>query len=81
MASHREAVRIPGQLIGMGHTVQCTVTAIRVSLPGTDKFEYTNPVIGGTPYDLPDGVYELTYGWKTQKVQRQNGAFIAAVGF
>lgn len=79
MASHREAVSIPGQLQGMGYTVQCVVTAIRVSLPGTDKFEYTRPVINDAPIDLPDGFYELTYGWKTQRIQRLHGAFLAAI--
>ena len=52
MSSRREMVRMPGRLQGMGHDVACTVFAEKVSLPGTDVYEYDRPFISGAPRDL-----------------------------
>jgi hypothetical protein len=61
----------------MGRDVNCSVRAVKVSLPGTDEYTYIRPVIYGAPSDLPDGPYSITFGGKTESVQRLMGAWIA----
>lgn len=77
MASKRESITLPGRLVGMGRDVECRVRVVKVSLPGTDLYNYIRPVIHDVPSDLPDGIYSITFGGKTERVQRQNGAWIA----
>ena len=79
MASKRESVTLPGRIVGMGREVDCSVRAVKVSLLGTDDFNYIRPVIHGVPEDLPDGLYNITFGGKTERVQRHGGAWIAPV--
>jgi len=79
MASKRESITLPGHLVGMGHDVNCKVRVVKVSLPGTDVYNYIRPVIHDVPSDLPDGLYSITFGGKTERVQRQYGAWIAPV--
>jgi len=79
MASKRENVTLPGRIVGMGREVDCSVRAVKVSLLGTDEYNYIRPVIHDVPSDLPDGLYSITFGGKTERVQRQYGAWIAPV--
>jgi hypothetical protein len=79
MASYRESVTLPGRLVGMGRDVTCSVTATRVSLPGTNDYNYVRPLIHGVPVDLPDGLYTITFDEKSQRVQRQFGAWLAPI--
>jgi hypothetical protein len=79
MSSRREMVRMPGRLQGMGHDVACTVFAEKVSLPGTDVYEYDRSFISGAPRDLPAGRYTLTFDRRLHSVQRHNGAWVFAV--
>ena len=78
MASRRENVILAAQLRGMGREVDCTVSAVKVSLPGTHLYEYTRLTILGEPTDLPDGQYEVAYDGRRDRVQRKFGAWIAA---
>jgi hypothetical protein len=78
MASDRESVTMRGRLVGMGRDVECHVTAIKVSLRGTDDYQYVRPQIHGTPAGLPDGIYTITYDGVTDRVQRQYGSWTAA---
>jgi hypothetical protein len=80
MASNREIVTLPGHLAGMGRDVNCSVGAVKVSLPGTAEYNYVRPVIHDAPADLPDGLYQITFGGKTDRVQRHNGAWLAPIG-
>lgn len=79
MASKRESVILPGRLVGMGRDVNCKVRVVKVSLPGTAEYNCIRPVIYDAPSDLPDGPYSITFGGKTERVQRQHGAWIAPV--
>ncbi|MGA2350358.1 MAG: hypothetical protein ABSF70_08000 [Terracidiphilus sp.] len=79
MASNHEIVRLPGRLAGMGREIQCSVQAVKVSLPGTAEYNYIRPHILDVPTDLPDGLYSLTFGGLTERVQRHTGAWIAPV--
>jgi|GEM_PF-2220079 len=79
MTSNRESVTLPGHLVGMGREADCGVRAIKVSLPGTAEYNYIRPAIYDVPSDLPDGLYSITFGGKTERVQRQYGAWIAPV--
>ena len=75
MSSKRESVRLPGRLQGMGHDVACTVFAEKVSLPGTDVYEYDRSFISGAPRDLQNGLYKLTFDGRVLSAQRRNGAW------
>ena len=79
MASKRENVTLSGHLVGMGRNVDCRVRVVKVTLPGTAEYNYTRPVIHDVPSDLPDGLFSITFGGKTERVQRQYGAWIAPV--
>jgi hypothetical protein len=79
MASKREVVRLSGRLVGMGHDVECSVQAVKVSLPGTAEFNYAGPHIYDVPPELPDSLYSLMFGGRTERVQRHCGAWIAPV--
>jgi hypothetical protein len=79
MPSKRESVRVPGRLQGMGQDVACTVFAEKVSLPGTDLYEYDRSFICGAPRDLPVGTYTLTFCGQAMSVQRHNGAWVFSV--
>ena len=75
MSSKRESVRMPGRLQGMGHDVACTVFAEKVSLPGTDVYEYDRPFVSGAPRDLQNGLYKLTFDGRVLSAQWRNGAW------
>ena len=79
MASDRESVTLQGRLVGMGRDMACRVIAVKVSLRGTDDYYYVRPTIHDTPPDLPAGLYTITFGGKTQNVQRQREAWIAPI--
>ena len=79
MTSNRESVTLAGRLVGMGREVDCSVRVVKVSLPGTAEYNYIRPVIHDVPADLQDGLYSITFGGKTERVQRQYGAWIAPV--
>lgn len=79
MTSNRENVTLPGRLVGMNRETDCSVRVVKVSLPGTDEYNYIRPIIHDVPSDLPDGLYSITFGGKTERVRRQYGAWIAPV--
>lgn len=79
MASKRESITLPGRLVGMGHDVNCKVRVVKVSLPGTDEYNYIRPVIYDVPSDLPDGLYSIRFGGKSERVHRHGGAWVAPV--
>jgi len=73
MSSKRESVRLPGRLQGMGHDVACVVFAEKVSLSGTDVYEYHRSFISGAPRDLQNGLYKLTFDGRVLNAKRHNG--------
>lgn len=77
--SKRESVRMPGRLQGMGHDVACPVFAEKVSLPGTDLYEYDRPFISGAPRDLQNGLYKLTFDGRVLSAKRRNGGWVVPV--
>jgi len=79
MASHRQSVMLRGELKGMGQEIRCTVSAVKVSLPGTDMFEYARLGIHNVP-ELPDGPYEVTYEGRTSPLRRYQGAWLSPIG-
>lgn len=68
---------LSGPLRGMGREAECTVSAVKVSLPGTNLYEYTKLGIHNAPADLPDGPYAVTIEGRTVLVQRRQGAWIS----
>jgi hypothetical protein len=61
----------------MGREAECTIRAEKVSLPGTNLYEYVKLKIHNEPADLPDGPYAVTIEGRTVPVQRHLGAWIS----
>ncbi len=77
MTSDRQVVMLAGRLIGMGRDVECTVSATKASLPGTDAFEYARLGIHSEPPGLPDGRYQVRFAGRTVPIERYGGAWIS----
>jgi hypothetical protein len=73
---HREIVMMSGWLKGMGHEAECTVSAVKVSLPQLDISEYVKCDIHLAPEDLPNGVYQVTFEGVTMKVKKLDGDWL-----
>jgi hypothetical protein len=81
MVSTREAVSFPGILRGGGHEANCTVRAIKVSLPGAPSvFEYVDYSVENISTPLPEGVYELSAQGKTIRLRNKDGYWVSALG-
>jgi hypothetical protein len=77
MASIKERVRFPGTLRGEGQEATCTVRAIKVSLPGTAEFAYTDYEVENVSKQLPEGIYQLFTNGETIAVKYRNGFWLA----
>ena len=58
-----------GRLEGMGREAECTVSAVKVSPPQLNIWEYVKCDSRLAPEDLPDGRYEVTFEGKTMGVK------------
>jgi hypothetical protein len=76
MQSRRESVLLPAKLIGMGLEANCTLNADRITIAGTDQYEYVHLIVASVPDDLPDGRYRLTFDGRTCEVQRLRRTWI-----
>ena len=65
-----------GRLKGMGREAECTISAIKVSLPQLNIWEYVKCDIHLAPEDLPDGRYEVTFENKTMEVKLLDGFWV-----
>jgi hypothetical protein len=74
--SHRETVMMTGRLKGMGREAECTVSAVKISLPQLNIWEYVNCDIHLAPEDLRDGRYEVTFEGKTMEVKLLEGFWV-----
>jgi hypothetical protein len=81
MTSNRETVMMAGRLSGMGYEAECTVSAIKVSLPQLDTWEYVKCDIHLAPEDLPDGQYRVTFEGRTMQVKRVDRCWVDGVGY
>ena len=79
MVERRVRVRFHGILRGQGHQTTCTVSATRVSLPGTGVEAYTQYRIESVSKPLPEGTYELVANGEVTRVRYQNGHWLAAM--
>jgi hypothetical protein len=78
MPSPLESVLLPAQLTGMNQRVTCSVSAIKVTTPGTGKYNFARPRVVGAPGDLPDGKYQVTFAGRSLEVERKKGIWSAA---
>ena len=74
--STRETVMMFGVLRGMGHEAGCTVSAVKVSLPLLNIWEYVRCDIYLAPEDLPDGAYNVTFEGRTMKMKKLDGYWL-----
>jgi hypothetical protein len=74
--SHRETVIMTGRLKGMGREAECTVSAVKLSLPLLNIWEYVNCDIHLAPENLPDGRYDVTFEGKTMEVKLLDGFWV-----
>ena len=74
--SKRETVMMLGRLRGMGHEAECTVSAVKVSLPLLNVCEYVKCDIHLAPEDLPDGPYRVTFEGRTMQVKKLYGDWL-----
>ncbi len=77
MVSIRETVRSPGILRGEGQEATCTVSAMKVTLPGTNESGYMDYSIENVSKALPDGNYQLTAYGETIRVRHQRGHWLS----
>ncbi|MGO9435816.1 MAG: hypothetical protein ACLPH3_05770 [Terracidiphilus sp.] len=74
--SKRETVMMLGWLKGMGREAECTVSAVKVSLPQLDIWEYVKCDIHLAPENLPDGPYRVTFEGRTMKIKKLDGYWV-----
>jgi len=77
MSPRREVVTLAGHLSGISQEVDCSVTAVKLWLCGSDSFEYSLVIPFDTPSDLPEGVYKLSFDGRAMPVQRHDEAGLA----
>jgi hypothetical protein len=74
--SQRKIVMFRGKLEGMNRVADCTVSAVRRTLPGTGMSALSRITIHQAPADLPEGRYTVTYsdGLQTAQMAMQKTA-------
>jgi hypothetical protein len=72
-----ERISFIGLLRGDGGQAECTVSAIKVSLPGTTDYELTQYSIMRVSKPLPEGKYQLSAHGKTIDITHHNGDWLA----
>jgi hypothetical protein len=65
-----------GRLKGMGYEAECTVSAVKVSLPLLNIWEYVKCDIHLAPENLPDGPYEVSFEGRTMHVKKVDGDWL-----
>ena len=78
MVSEKQPVTLQGVLRGQGKEATCTVSAVKVFLPGTNEFTYTDYDITSVSMQLPDAQYQLTVHGETISVKLENGFWFAS---
>jgi hypothetical protein len=63
-------------LKGMGYEAGCTVSAVKVSLPQLNIWEYVRCDIHLAPENLPDGSYEVSFEGRTMQVKKLDGDWL-----
>jgi len=72
-------VRLRGVLKGDNGEANCTVTALKVTLPGSSDFQYAKISVASTDTPLPVGVYVLQVAGLTHTMQHTaQGHWISA---
>jgi hypothetical protein len=78
--SNCETVKKAGRLSGMGHEAECTVSAVKVSLPQLNTWENGKCDIYLAPENLPDGQYRVTFEGRTMQVRKRDGNWVDGAG-
>ncbi len=65
-----------GWLKGMGYEAECTVSAVKVSLPLLNIWEYVQCDIHLAPENLPDGPYKVSFEGRTMQVKKLDGYWL-----
>jgi hypothetical protein len=78
MASIKKPVTLAGIIRGQGRVAACTLSAQKVTLPGTDVFAYSRFLVEDVSQALPDGDYELSVNGQSVAMRRQGGHWLSA---
>lgn len=78
MASTRKSVSFPGVLTGQGQQATCVVSALEVTLGGTNESAYIDYSISSVSKMLPDGDYELVANGEKSRIRLKNGSWLSA---
>ena len=78
MASTRKLVSFPGVLTGQGQQATCTVSAVQVTLGGTNESAYTDYSVSNVSQMLPDGDYELFANGNKSRVRLKDEAWLSS---
>lgn len=77
MVSMKEPVRLSGVLKGEGHEANCTVSALKVTMPGGAVSAYTRHTVTRVETALPDGRYELIVNGQKIFLRHDGGKWIS----
>jgi hypothetical protein len=78
MASIKEPVFFAGTIRGQGRESPCTVSAQKVTMPGTGLFAYAHYSVRTVSRPLPEGDYELFVNGQTVAMRHQGGNWLSA---
>lgn len=81
MASLKESVRFAGIVEGQGRKASCTVSALKVTLPGAGVSAYARYSVEAVSQLLPEGEYQLSVNGESFAMRHQGGHWLSASSF
>jgi hypothetical protein len=78
MQSTKERVSFAGILRGEGHEEPCTVSALKVTLPGDGVSAYARYSVSNVSQPLPEGEYQLSVNGRSFALRHRGGKWLSA---
>lgn len=78
MTSIKELVSFTGVISGQGHKATCTVSAMKVTLPGVGVSAYASYSVLKVSQLLPEGEYQLSVNGESFAMRHQGGNWLSA---
>jgi hypothetical protein len=77
MASIKEHVSFAGIIKGQGREARCTVSALKVTLPGAGGSAYARYSVRDVSERLPEGEYQLSVNGQAFAMRHQGGHWLS----